>query len=412
MLSAEEARRIILENVGAVGLEKLPLPCCLRRVLGEEIVSGVDIPPLDNSAMDGYAVRVADVKSASPNHPALLEVVEELPAGKVSTRSLKEKEAIRIMTGAPIPSGAEGVVMVEETEKDGGQVRVFRGIRPGENIRCRGEDLQKGMRVLGPGTLLGPAEIGVLASLNRATLLVHRRPRVAVLATGDELIEVGQEMSPGKIVSSNTYSLTAQVRQCGGIPIDLGIARDELTALKGKLEEGCEADLLISSGGVSMGDYDLVKEALTQMNGEVKFWRLAIKPGMPTAFGLLKGKPFFGLPGNPVSSMVCFELFARPALLKLGGHSHLSRPAIQAITEEEIVKKPGRRHFLRVMLERREGDVYARITGDQGSGILTSLSSAHGLAVIPEEVSRIKAGERVKVLLLDKAWEVLEEERG
>jgi len=313
------------------------------------------------------------------------------------------------MTGAPIPSGTEAVIMVEDTERDGENVRIFRGVREGQNIRKKGEDLKAGRSVFLPGTVLGPAEIGVLASLNRGVVFVHRRPEVAILATGDELVEVGQEKGPGQIVSSNSYTLISQVRQCGAIPIDLGIARDDIEVLRKKLEEGCEADLLVSSGGVSMGDYDLVKESLMGMKGKMKFWQVAIRPGMPTAFGILKGKPFFGLPGNPVSSMVCFELFVRPALLKMGGHSHLSRPMMEAILDQEIVKKPGRTHFVRVMLERKGTEIHAKLTGDQGSGILTSVSSAHGLAVVPRDVPLIKAGEKAKVLLLDKAWEVLGE---
>ena len=410
MLSVEEARKIVLEGIKVLGLEKVPLLCSLERVLGEEVFSGVDIPPWDNSAMDGYAVRIVDISGASRDRPVLLRVIQDLPAGKVSTECLKPGEAIRIMTGAPIPAGAEAVVMVEYTERDGKNVRIFRGIEKGEHIRHRGEDLSSGQLIFSPGTVLRPAEVGVLASLNRATVSVHRRPRVAILATGDELVEVGQEMGPGKIVSSNSYTLSSQVRQCGAIPIDLGIARDERQILRRKLEEGCEADLLISSGGVSMGDYDLVKDSLREMEGEMKFWQVAIKPGMPTAFGLLRGTPFLGLPGNPVSSMVCFELFARPAILKMGGHRHLFRPSIQAVLDEDVAKKPGRTHFVRVLLERRQAEIYARLTGDQGSGILTSVSSANGLAVVPREVSLIRAGEKIRVLLLDKAWEELGED--
>ena len=410
MLSLEEARRVILSSIGVLRLEKVSLPCSLGRVLGEEVVSGVDIPPWDNSAMDGYAVRVSDVAGASREQPVLLRVIEDLPAGRSSAHSLKPGEAIRIMTGAPIPTGTEGVVMVEDTERYGENVRIFRGVTEGQNIRKKSEDLKAGRSVFGPGTVLGPAEIGILASLNRGIVFVHRRPQVAILATGDELVEVGQEKGPGQIISSNSYTLTSQVRQCGAIAIDLGIARDGIESLRKKLEEGCEADLLISSGGVSMGDHDFVKETLMGMKGEMKFWQVAIRPGMPTVFGILKGKPFLGLPGNPVSSMVCFELFARPALLKMSGHSHLFRPMMEAILDQEIVKKPGRTHFVRVMLERRKTEIHAHLTGDQGSGILTSLSSAHGLAVVPRDVSLIKAGEKAKVLLLDKAWEVLGEE--
>jgi molybdopterin molybdotransferase len=412
MILVEEARRIILKHMPVLGLEKVSLPCALGRALGEEIRAGADIPPWDNSAMDGYAIRAEDVQGADRQQPILLQVVGDLPAGKVPTASLGAGEAIRIMTGAPMPAGADGVVMVEDTEAMGEKARIFRAIRQGENVRLRGEDLRAGARVFTPGTLLGPAEIGVLASLNKGTVMVHRRPRVAILVTGDELVEVGERPGPGQIINSNSYTLASQVKQCGAIPIDLGIARDDLTVLKEKLEEGCQADLLISSGGVSMGDYDLVRIAFLEMGGEMKFWQVAMKPGMPTAFGLLKGKPFLGLPGNPVSSMVCFDLFARPALLKMGGHSHIFLPSVLAIMEDDFRKKPGRKHFLRVVLERREGELYAKLTGGQGSGILTSLTQAHGLAAIPEEVAQIKAGDKVKVLLLGKAWQEVMEEEG
>ncbi|MDH7499554.1 MAG: molybdopterin molybdotransferase MoeA [candidate division NC10 bacterium] len=409
MLPFEEAQRIVLESIEVLGLEKIPLLSALDRVLGEEVVSGLDIPPWDNSAVDGYAVQAADVAGASPDQPVLLRVIEDLPAGRVSGKRLQAKEAIRIMTGAPMPAGADAVVMVEETKAEGGSVRIFRAVKSGANVRRRGEDLKSGSRVFSRGAALGAAEIGVLASLNKGSVFVHKRPQVAVLATGDELVEVGEPLRTGQIISSNTYTLTSQIRQSGGIPIDLGIARDDLPSLRGRLEEGAQADLLITSGGVSMGEYDLVKKALEEMAGEVKFWRVAIRPGMPTAFGILKGKPFFGLPGNPVSSMVCFELFARPALRKMGGHAHLFRPSIEATVKGEIRTKAGRRHFLRVRLERRNGRVYADLTGDQGSGILTSVAHAHGLAVISEDTPLTKAGEKVKVLLLDKGWEALAE---
>lgn len=410
MLRFAEAQRIVLENMPVLGKEKVSLSQAWGRVLAEEIVSGIDVPPWDNSAVDGFAVRVKDVRGASRQGPAILQVVEEVPAGKIPARSLGEGEAIRIMTGAAIPEGAEAVIMVEDTEvADGNRVRIFREVEVGANIRRRGEDLRAGRKVLLPGSILGPAEIGVLASLSRGHTFVYRRPRVAILATGNELVEVGEAKSPGQIVSSNTYTLTCQVRQCGAIPIDLGIARDDLNDLREKLREGVDCDLLITSGGVSMGEYDLVREAVRGMKGEMKFWRVAMRPGMPTAFGLLEGKPYLGLPGNPVSSMVCFELFARPALLKMGGQTHLFRPFLLAVAKEEIRTKAGRRHFLRVRLERGEDEVMMSLTGDQGSGILTSLVQAHGLAVIPEDTPLIRPGERVKVLLLDRGISLLGE---
>jgi len=403
MLPFAEAQRIVLDNTPVVGREKVPLRQALGRVLAEEIVSGVDVPPWDNSAVDGFAVRVKDLKGASRQNPIVLRVVEEVPAGRVSLRPLGEGEAIRIMTGAAIPAGTEAVVMVEDTEAmEEDKVGILREVGVGANIRRRGEDLQAGSKVLAPGTVLGAAEIGVLASLNRGYVFVHRRPRVGILATGDELVEVGEARAPGQIVSSNTYTLTCQVEQCGGIPFDLGIAADRVDHLRERLREGLDCDLLITSGGVSMGEYDLVREALQGMPGEMKFWRVAMRPGMPTAFGLLDGKPFLGLPGNPVSSMVCFELFARPALLKMGGHTCLFRPSLLAVAQEEIRIKSGRRHFLRVRLERVGEEIRISLTGDQGSGILTSLVQAHGLAEIPEDTPLIRPGERVKVLLLDR----------
>jgi len=319
MIPVEEALDKILSRVVPLGFEKVSLSDSLGRVVGEEIDCRPDIPPLDNSGMDGYAVRDADIEGASGDHPVRLEVIEDLPAGFLSQKSLKEGQAIRIMTGAPIPEGATTVVPVEETQKEGSFVIILKTIPTGEYIRKAGEDVKKGQRIVSRGDILRPAEIGVLASNGRSSISVYQKPTVAILCTGEELVDVDEPLEGVKIVSSNSYTLAAQVKECGAIPIQLGIAKDRKEDVLEKLGQGLRADVLISSAGVSVGDYDFVKEALGDLGMERVFWGVAMKPGKPMAFGMIRGKPAFGLPGNPVSSMVSFEQFVRPALLKMMG---------------------------------------------------------------------------------------------
>ncbi|MGQ9554570.1 MAG: molybdopterin molybdotransferase MoeA [Anaerolineae bacterium] len=398
LLSVEEARERVLSRFRPLPAESVPILESLGRVLAEDIVADMDIPPLSNSAMDGYAVRASDIAAA----PARLRVVAEIAAGQASQRILGSGEAIRIMTGAVIPDGADAVVRFEDAHCDHGWVEVLRPVQRGANIRLAGEDVLRGSIVLSAGTVIRPQEVGMLASVGQARVQVRRRPRVAVLATGNELVEIGETVEAGKIRNTNSYSNAAQVLQAGGVPLLLGIAHDCKDELAAKLRLGQElgVDLFITSGGVSVGDFDLVKEVLAS-EGNVDFWWVNMKPGKPVAFGAIGNMPLLGLPGNPVAAMISFELFARPAILKMLGHSTWERPFVQARLHSAILRKDGRRHYLRVRLLATSNGWEAELTGDQGSGILTSMVQAHGLAIIPEDCSQLPAGSEVRVMLLD-----------
>ncbi len=420
MISVEEALEKVLGYVEVLQPERKPILDCLGQVLAEDVYATIDIPPLDNSAMDGYAVRAADTRGASESSPRCLVVVGEVAAGSLPTRKVKPGTAIRIMTGAPLPEGADAVVRFEDTDEvsrkssggDLSQIGILCQAKKGLNVRGRGEDVAKGDSVLRKGNVLRPQEIGVLASLGHSTALVIRRPIVAILATGDELVGIDQPLTPGKIHDSNTYTIAAEVSRYGGIPRILGIGRDSVQALTEKIDEGLDADMLITSGGVSKGDYDIVKDVLAE-HGEVSFWTVCMKPGKPLAFGAIEkieGKkkrkvPHLGLPGNPVSSMITFEQFARPAILKMMGKRILAKPVIRAVIDDDIVNTDGRRLFVRVNVTRRGGQYYASLTGPQGSGILTSMVKANGLAVIPESSQGARAGDTVEVQMLDWAAE-------
>lgn len=402
MLSVEEALARVLAASQPLPPERVPVLETLGRVLAEDVVADMDIPPLTNTAMDGYAVRAADTARASFEHPVRLRIIQDLAAGYTTDVAVMPGTAIRIMTGAPIPPGADAVVQFEDTEQPGEWVSIFKGVTEGKNVRPPGEDVRKGALILPRGTEIRAQEVGMLAALGRKEAWVHRRPRVAILATGDEVIEVDALWQPGKIRNANSYSNAAQVIRYGGFPLLLGIARDDQGELTAKIQEGLEkgADLFLTSGGVSMGDFDMVKKVLA-VEGEMGFWRVRMKPGKPLAFGRIHGVPLLGLPGNPVSAMVSFELFARPAILKMLGKTRLKKPIIEATLVNAIQSKDNRRHFLRVMVEDREGEYLARLTGHQGSGILLSMVHAQGLAIIPEDVDHLPAGTRVSVMMMD-----------
>jgi molybdopterin molybdotransferase len=416
MISVEEALEKVLSYVEVLEPERKPILDCLGQVLAEDVYSTIDIPPLDNSAMDGYALRARDIRGAGESSPRYLVVVGEVAAGAMPKEDVRPGTAIRIMTGAPLPEGADAVVRFEDTDEvnrksSGGelsQIGILCQAKKGLNVRGRGEDIAKGDLILKKGRVLRPQEIGVLASLGRSTALVIRRPVVAILATGDELIGVDQPLAPGKIHDSNNYTIAAEVSRYCGIPKILGIGRDSVRSLTEKIDKGLDADMLITSGGVSKGDYDIVKDVLAE-HGEVGFWTVCMKPGKPLAFGVIRktegGKekkvPHLGLPGNPVSSMVTFEQFARPAILKMMGKKILAKPAIRAIIEDDVVDTDGRRLFARVSVTKRGSQYYASVTGPQGSGILTSMARANGLAVIPENSKGVKAGDLVEVQMLD-----------
>jgi molybdopterin molybdotransferase len=413
LISVEEALAEILSHVQPLEPESVPILDAQGRVLAEDIVSDIDIPPFDNSAMDGYAVRSPDVAGATPESPVGLAVLGSVAAGYVAEMRLEPGTAIRIMTGAPLPEGADAVVPYEDTSDfdrskddrleapaDEIQVRVAVGAR--DHVRPMGEDVRKGERVMACGRVIRPQEIGVLASLGRESVLVHRQPKVAILATGDELLDVHEPLVPGKIRNSNEYTNAALVTRTGGIPIRLGVARDTEAHLTERIRTGLErgADLFLTSGGVSVGDYDVVKDVLGS-EGQMQFWQVRMKPGKPLAFGLLPGGvPLIGLPGNPVSAMVSFEQFARPAILKMLGHADLAKPEVRAVLDEPLTNS-GRRAFVRVIVSRKEGRYHARTTGEQGSGVLTSMSKANGLAIVPEEIYYVEEGSEVVVQMLD-----------
>ena len=416
MLSVEEARSRILEMFQPLESERKPILEALGQVLAEDVSSPMSIPPLANSAMDGYAVQSSDITGATPDTPTSLRVIGQVAAGQLPQNEVVPGTAVRIMTGGPIPPGADTVVPFEDTDEydlkssgmglsDIAEIKVNIGASEGSNVRPAGQDISKGQTVLKKGMLLRPSEIGVLASVGRDMVEVVRRPVVAVIATGDELLEPGGPIAPGKIYDSNSYSVAAAVLRYGGVPLFLGIARDNLESMNAKLEDALDADLLLTSAGVSRGDYDIVKDLLAS-RGEVAFWSVRMRPAKPLAFGVFPGPggrrvPHVGLPGNPVSALVAFEELVRPAILRMLGRTDLEKPTIRAELEEDVVNTDGRRVFARVVVTRRNGRYYACLTGDQGSGVLTSMALANGLAICPEDVPRMKAGEVVDVQMLD-----------
>lgn len=399
MLSVEEALARVLAAIPVLGSETVELTAALGRVLAEPVVAGRDLPPWDNSSMDGYAVRSADTAHASAERPVRLRLLGEVPAGAVAERPVQGGDAYRILTGAPMPPGADAVVPQEEVRRDGGAVVLSRPVVAATFVRPRGEDIRAGDPVLGAGTVLGPPALGVLAALGKALVRVHQRPRVAILSTGDELVDVDQAPGPGQIPNSNTYTLSAQVREAGGVPLNLGIARDSREDLEERFRWGLAADMLVSSAGVSVGDRDFVREVMEKLGAEMDFWKVSMRPGKPLTFGRLGGRPFFGLPGNPVSSMVTFELFVRPALRRMAGDPRLFRPRVTARMAEPLDNPGPRRGYLRVRLAGEGGGLVARPTGDQGSGILKSMLLADGLAVVAPD-TRLLPGQSVEVILL------------
>ncbi|HEC34595.1 MAG TPA: molybdopterin molybdenumtransferase MoeA [Chloroflexi bacterium] len=397
VLSVEEALERILNTVQVLEPERVGLLEATGRVLAEPVRADRDIPPLTNAAMDGYAVRGADVAQV----PARLQVVGEVAAGHVSPAQVGPGTAVRIMTGAPVPAGADTVVRFEDTRFDDGWIEVLRPYSIGGNVRLAGEDVHAGQEVLSPGKALRPQEIGMLAAVGQTEVAVVRRPRVAILATGDEIVPPDKVPGPGQVRDANSYTVAAQVRRYGGVPLLLGVVRDEETLLRRGMRKALtqEVDFIITSGGVSVGDFDLVKQVLAA-EGEIRFWSLNMKPGRPLAFGIVGGIPLLGLPGNPVAAMVSTELFARPAILKMQGFTEWTWPSVQARLAEPITRKDSRRHYLRVRLRQTPKGLEASLTGDQGSGILNSLVQADGLAVIPEAVDHMLAGAAVEILLL------------
>ena len=403
-LSAAEAAGRILQEVERQPALRIPLDDALGSVLAEDVVSRLDIPAWTNSAMDGYAARGDDVRGASESSPVQLRVVEHLPAGKFPTRPIGPGECARIFTGAPLPDGSDSVIRQEDTDLGAATVTIVKDRDVGVNIRRAGEDIKQGSTVLTAGTELRPAHLGVLASLAVAHPLVFRRPRVAILGSGDEIVDVDQPeaiLSGRKIASSNTHTLVALVRETGGEPVNLGIAADDPESLRNHLGRALDCDLLVTTAGISVGEHDYMRSVMEDMGGELRFWKLRMRPGAPVGFGVLDRLPWIGLPGNPVSTMVTFELFVRPAIRKMMGHRLYFRRSASVRVAETISVRPRLQHFLRGVVSEGPSGLQARLTGPQGSGILTSMVKANALLVIPEGQFETPAGSTVPALILD-----------
>ncbi|MBI3762175.1 MAG: molybdopterin molybdotransferase MoeA [Chloroflexi bacterium] len=409
LLSVGDALERLLAEFRPLESEVIHADLALGRVLAKAIVALIDLPPFANSSMDGYAVRAADVAAASAEAPVTLTVTADIPAGaRPPAIALAPGSAARIMTGAPLPPGVDAVIPIEATDDarssagapPPAKVRILNPVALGANVRLPGEDVRAGVEVLPAGHVVRPAEMAMLASLGRNEVAVIRKPRVAILSTGDELVEIAEPLAPGKIRDSNSYALAALVQTYGGTPIRVGIAPDRVAAVRERLGAALaqSADLILSSAGVSVGAFDVVK-TVVQSEGSLDFWRVRMRPGKPLAFGQVRGVPFLGLPGNPVSAMVTFEIFARPAILKMSGRSSLAKPQVPARLLEEV-SSDGRESYLRAVVQ-REGAVYtARLTGGQGSNLITSLTRANALVIVPAGVTRVRAGETLMAWML------------
>jgi molybdopterin molybdotransferase len=402
MISVEEALERILAGIIPLTPQDVPLADSLGLVLAQNIIAQEAIPPFANSAMDGFALLSKD-SAPRAGQPPRLRVTGAVAAGYIADHAVEEGTAMRIMTGAPIPPGADTVIQVELTRSNGPQsnwVEILQEVAPGNNIRPSGEDMQPGQHVLSQGTTLGPWEIGVLATLGYPTISVIRRPRVAILGTGDEVIDISEPLQPGKIRNSNSYLLEAAVKQTGAEAHRLGVARDTVESLREKFGEAINYDLILTSGGVSVGDFDLVKDIM-QEQGKMNFWRINMRPGKPVAFGQISGVPLLGLPGNPVSTAVTFELFGRPVIRKMQGHTRLLKPQVEVIVEDGVRDRAMRRHYVRAHVEWRAGRFIAHTTGNQGSHIMTSLLHANALVIVPEGGITIQPGDTAQALMLD-----------
>jgi molybdopterin molybdotransferase len=404
MFSVPEASARILERIHPLPVERVPLAEALGRVLAARVVSPLMIPAWDNSAMDGYAVLASDVAGATPESPVMLDVTETVAAGAFPSGPVERGRAVRIMTGAPIPEGADSVVRVEDTDDGVARVLIHSGRDAGRNVRRRGEDIREGDVVLEAGQPLGAAQLGVLASVGAATVEVHRRPRVAFLASGDEIVDLDrfdEVLSGEKIVSSNSYTLRAMIQGAGGEPVSLGIARDDPDELRDRLTRATELDLLITSAGISAGEYDYIRPVLAELGVRLDVWRVRMRPGAPLGHGWIGRVPWIGLPGNPVSTMVTFDLFVRPVIRRLLGHDRLFRVPIPVVLEEPVSIGAKLTHFLRAVVRAEsDGRLHARLTGAQGSGILTSMARANALLIVPEDRSHTAAGETLNAFLL------------
>lgn len=401
MISFQEARKQVLAEIKQLPSERCALSALCGRILAEDITALSDIPPHDNTSVDGFAVRAQDIASATPDNPVVLTVIEDIPAGKVPHRSVAQGEAVRIMTGAPLPEGADCIVMVEDTDSGSKSSRekcsIYKAGSPGDNVRERGEDVRAGQRIIAKGIKLRPQEVGIIASLGKDEALVAKKPVVAIISSGNEIAMPGQPLQPGQIYDANSFTLANQAEEAGAVPRNYGIVADNLTAVVAALKKAAqECDIIVTSGGVSVGDYDLMKEALASL-GEMHFWQVRQKPGKPLAFGYIKGKPVVGLPGNPVSAMVIFAQYVRPILGIMLGLQEIFSARYDAVCEEKIKKSKERVEFLRAHIWWQDCTYHARLTGPQGSGILNSMVMANGLIILPEGTDVITAGTRVPI---------------
>ena len=402
MLSVKEAQEKVLNLALNINIKKVPVSDSLGLILAEDIISEDNIPAYDNSAVDGYAVKAQDTSGANKDHPVELNLSEEeLSAGKVPIENLKPGFAMPIMTGAPLPQGCNCVVMKENTQKEGRKILIFKECAIGENIRYKGEDIKKGVKVLKKNRLIYPGDIGVMASIGKSKVLVFYPPLIGIITTGNELLEINRKLSQGKVRDSNSYSLAAQIKEVGAFYRRYGIVKDDREILKKKIIQALdECDILLLTGGVSVGEYDFVKEVLGSIGAQFIFWGVNQKPGKPLAFLTYKDKFIFGLPGNPVSVMVCFEMYVRPLIRKMMGQNMLFRKSIYAKASHNFEHKEGRTDFTRAVIEKKNGGYFFKSTGMQGSGILTSMSEADGIAVFPEDKADIKKGDKLQIYLL------------
>jgi molybdopterin molybdotransferase len=399
MISVEEAQRIVLDSAERIGWEYAELLDALDCVLAEDVIAPAPLPPWDNSAMDGYALRAEDSRGATDEQPVVLQLVGTVAAGQMFEGILEKNQAVRIMTGGPLPRGADAVIRQEDTRPSDQGVLILRQVKVGQNVRYQGEDVKAGAQVLDVRTPCRPGVIGLLAAIGRKRVAVYQRPRVGILATGDEILPWDEIPTPGKIHNSNSYALAAQVLQGGGVPVLLGSVADNKDLLATRLREGVQADLLVTTGGVSVGEYDILVETLRELGAELLVRKVNMRPGKPFTFALLGRKPIFSLPGNPVSCMVTFELFVRPVLKKMQGHRHVFHAEIVVTASQAIRNKDRRPAYLRVILAETGTGYGARLAGDQGSAMLHSMARADGLAVVPGE-TEVPAGSQLRVLLL------------
>jgi molybdopterin molybdotransferase len=409
MLTVTEASERIMAEIRQLDVESVPLRRALGRVCAEDISATVTMPPWSNSSMDGYAVRSADITPVMSGERVTLRVVATIAAGEFAPRPLKRGEAMRIMTGAPVPEGADSVIRKEHTDGGKKKVEIRDALDVWKNIRPAGEDYQRGDVLAKRGAPIRPGLLGVLASSGISKVKAFRRPRVAIISSGDELVDIDEfdaVVAQRKIVSSNSYTLDALTRVAGGIPVDLGIAADTKAALKRKLEGARDCDLILTSAGVSVGDLDYTRDVFKELGGEQKFWKVKMRPGAPLAFGMLKDIPWLGVSGNPVSAMVSFELFVRPALRKMQGHTGLFRRTVTVTVEEEVKIAAKLTHFLRAIVRRTtDGTLVARLTGQQSSGMLTSMVKANALLIVPETSPKVAPGSQLHALMLDQSLE-------